>query len=293
LVLGVLVSEVILLIVRDVFSAGIQGRAKSFIGYSSLFLVILTLRAGIPGFGKSISPFRIVGFLVFLLWLAVLPFVTAAGTTHKIFINALLHAAPISAAILLLASSLDKDLRKSVVVPFASVLLAGMGFSQFIYGFFITPYRSAPKWAQTVPVEVGVPATILKLDPASADCIEKTKIALRVSGFKPGDDILALYGLPGLVYAVGGVSPQKPWFFYDHGPDGDEKNLQALKRIPVERIKSSHVFWTDNDSRVVSQLSSCGVLIKEEFVSTGQVKVPFKNRSVEIMRPTSQKKREM
>ena len=293
LVLGVLVSEVILLIVRDVFSAGIQGRAKSFIGYSSLFLVLLTLRAAIPGFGKSISPFKIVGFLVFLLWLAVLPFATAAGTTHKIFINALLHAAPISAAILLLASSLDKDLRKSVAVPFAAVLLVGMGFSQFIYGFFVTPYRTAPKWTQTVPVEVGIPATILKLDPASADCIEKTKTALSSSGFKPGDDILALYGLPGLVYAVGGVSPQRPWFFYDHGPDGDEANLQALKRIPAERIKSSYIFWTDNDSRVASQLSSCGVLINEEFVSTGHAKVPFKNRSVEIMRPTSQKQREM
>jgi hypothetical protein len=116
---------------------------------------------------------------------------------------------------------------------------------------------------------------------------------LKVSGFKPGDDILALYGLPGLVYAVGGVSPQRPWFFYDHGPDGDEANLQALKRIPVERIKSSHVFWTDNDSRVASQLFSCGVLINEEFVSTGHAKVPFKNRSVKIMRPTSQNQREM
>lgn len=293
LVSGVLVSEVILLIVRDVFSAGIQGRAKSFIGYSSLFLVILTLRAGIPGSRKSISPVQISGFFVLTLWLAVLPFVTAAGTTHKIFINALLHAAPLSAAILLVASSLDKDLRKAIAVPFASVLLVGMGFSQFIYGFFVTPYRTAPKWSHTVPVEVGVPATILKLDPESAECIKKTKIALKSAGFQPGDDILALYGLPGLVYAVGGVSPQRPWFFNDHGPSGDEANLQAIKKIPQKRIKTSYLFLTDYDNRAGYQLISCGVNINEEFVSTGQAKVPFRNRNVEIMKPTFKKQKEM
>lgn len=293
LVLGVLVAEVVLLIVRDVFSAGIQGRAKSFIGYSSLFLVILTLRAAIPGFGKSISPYHVGGFLIFLLWLAVLPFVTAAGTTHKIFINALLHAAPLSAASLLLASSIDKDLRKAVVVPSAAVLLVVIGLSQFLYGFVVTPYRTAPKWTQVVPVEVGIPSTVLKLDPKSADCIEKTKSALKIAGFRPGDDILALYGLPGLVYAVGGVSPQRPWFFYDHGLDGDEANQQALKKIPAERIKAAYIFLTDNDSRVNSQLSACGININEEFLPIGQAKVPFKNRSVEIMRPTFQKKQEL
>ena len=293
LVLGVLVSEVILLIVRDVFSAGIQGRAKSFIGYTSLFLVFLTLRLGIHGLKKSISPVQISGFLVFLLWLAVLPFVTAAGTTHKIFINALLHAAPISAAILFMASSLDKDLRKSVAVPFASVVLVGMGFSQFIYGFLVTPYRTAPKWVQTIPVEVGIPATVLKLDPDSAECIENTRAALNGAGFKPGDDILALYGLPGLVYAVGGVSPQRPWFFYDHGPDGDVANLQALKKIPTDRLKSAYILWTDNDTRAAFQLSSCGVRIEDEFVQIGEAGIFFKNRSVKIMKPTIQKKREM
>jgi hypothetical protein len=282
LVLGVLVSEVILLIVRDVFSAGIQGRAKSFIGYSSLFLVILTLRAGIPGFGKSISPFRIVGFLVFLLWLAVLPFVTAAGTTHKIFINALLHAAPISAAILLLASSLDKDLRKSVVVPFAAVLLVGMGFSQFVYGFLVMPYRTAPKWTQTVPVEVGIPATILKLDPASAECIKKTKLALKSAEFQPGDDILALYGLPGLVYAVGGVSPQRPWFFDNYGQIGHEENLRALKRIPVERLAQAFIIHTKSNPAAIDQLKSCGFSFPISYQQIGKLSVPPQNISAVI-----------
>lgn len=287
--IGVLVVEVVLLVVREAFLGGIPGRKKSFIGYTSLFLVLLTLRAGIPGFATSLSPARIGGFLLFLLWLAVLPFVTAAGTTHRIFINALLHAAPLYAAILLLASSLDRDFKKRAMVPFVGVLLVALGFAQFFTGFVVSPYRTAPKWTQTVPVEVGVPATVLKLDPASAECIEKTKAALNSAGFRAGDDILALYGLPGLVYAVGGVSPEKPWFFNDHGSEGDEANLRVLKRIPVERIKGSHVFWTDKDDRAVSQLSECGVSIGVDFEPIGQAVVPFKKRRVDILRPQAQK----
>lgn len=292
-VIGVLIVEIVLLIVKDAFSAGIQGRSRSFIGYTSLFLVLLTLRVGLPGAAQTTSPYRLGGSLILLIWLALMPFVTAAGTTHKIFINALLHVAPLAAAILLLAASLDKSLRRGIILPIVGLLILGLSFSQFITGFVLNPYRTAPKWAQTVPVEVGVPSTILKLDPASAECIEKTKAALSNAGFKPGDDVLALYGLPGLVYAVGGVSPKKPWFFDDHGQTGDEENLRALKKIPFQRVNASFVFRSNVDSRVAHQLKLCGVSFENHFRVIEQVKVPFKNRSVEIFKPLIQKTREM
>jgi len=284
MVVGVLIVEVVLLIVRDVFSAGIQGRAKSFIGYSSVFLLLLTLRVGLPRFVKSTS-LQVGGFLVFLLWLAILPFVTAAGTTHKIFINALLHAAPLSAAILILAASIDKDLRKAVVLPWAGILLGVLGFCQFLMGFVITPYRTLPKWTQTVSVKVGVPGTFLKLDPASAECIQKTKAILASAGFQPGDDILALYGLPGLVYAVGGVSPQRPWFFDNYGQIGHEENLRALKRIPLERISKALIIHTKSNPIAIEQLKSCEISFAESFQQIGKISVPPKNTSADIWFP--------
>jgi hypothetical protein len=292
-IIGVLIVEIVLLIVKAAFSAGIQGRSRSFIGFTSLFLVLLTLRAGLPGAAQATSPYRLSGSLILLLWLALMPFVTAAGTTHKIFINALLHLAPLAAAILLIAASLDKSLRSGIILPFAGLLIVGLNFSQFITGFVLNPYRTAPKWTQTVPVKVGVPSTILKLDPASAECIEKTKAALATAGFKPGDDVLALYGLPGLVYAVGGVSPKKPWFFDDHGQTGDKENLRALKKIPIERVNASFIFRSNRDSRVAHQLDLCGVSFENRFQVVEQIKVPFKNRSVEIFKPIIQKTREM
>ena len=277
-IIGVLIAEVVLLIVKDAFSAGIQGRSRSFIGYTSLFLVLLTLRAGLPGAALTISPYRLTGCVMFLIWLALMPFVTAAGTTHKIFINALLHVAPLAAAILLVAASVDKSLRRVIILPFAGLLVVGLSFSQFITGFVLTPYRTAPKWTQTVPVAVGVPETILNLDTASAECIEKTKAALADAGFKPSNDILALYGLPGLVYAVGGVSPERPWFFDSEGSSEDANNLRALKRIPKKRISKAYILLKDNDSRAFNQLLESGIAFPRLYKQIGLINFKYKNQ---------------
>ena len=277
-IIGVLIAEVVLLIVKDAFSAGIQGRSRSFIGYTSLFLVLLTLRAGLPGAAQTISPHRLSGCVMFLVWLALMPFVTAAGTTHKIFINALLHVAPLAAAILLVAASVDKSLRRVIILPFAGLLVVGLSFSQFITGFVLTPYRTAPKWTQTVPVAVGVPETILNLDTASAECIEKTKAALADAGFKPSNDILALYGLPGLVYAVGGVSPERPWFFDSEGSSEDANNLRALRRIPKERISKAYILLKDNDSRAFNQLLESGIAFPRLYKQISLINFKYKNQ---------------
>lgn len=278
MVIGVLAVEVVLLVVRETYVGGIPGRQKGFIGYTSLFLVLLTLRAGIPGFSRALSPTRVVGFLVFLLWLVVLPFVTAAGTTHKIFINALLHAAPIFAAIMLVASTLDRNFRQGIVVPTACVLIVLMGFVQFFTGFVTTPYRTSPKWTQTVPVEIGVPGTVLKVDLESAEFLENIKAALRKSGFKSGDDILVLYGLPGIVYAVGGVSPQRPWFFDAEGNVEDANNLKALQRIPKERLSKAYVLLKDNDSRAAKQLLESGIAFPKDYMQVSIINFRYKTQ---------------
>jgi hypothetical protein len=283
LVAGIIAVEVVLLIVRETYVGGISGRKKSFIGYSSLFLLLLTLRAAIPDWRKAISPVHLGGFLLFLLWLAVLPFVTAAGTTHRIFINALLHAAPLSAATLLLASSLDKDLRRGIVVPSVCLVIVALGFSQFFTGFVLSPYRTGPKWTQSVSVEIGVPSTVLKLDPASAECIRKTRQALAGAGFKPGDDIIALYGLPGLVYAVGGVSPQRPWFFDAEGILEDANNLAALKKIPPQRIKKSFILIKDNDQRAFDQLNECKIDFPKSYKLLKSIKIKYKNNTNSVI----------
>jgi hypothetical protein len=122
----------------------------------------------------------------------------------------------------------------------------------------------------------------LKLDPDSAECIEKTKADLNRAGFKPGQDILALYGLPGLVYAVGGVSPQRPWFFDNYGKIGHEENLRALKQIPLERLSQAFIIRTKSNPIAIEHLKSCGISFLESFQQIGELPIPSKNTSAEI-----------
>jgi hypothetical protein len=123
----------------------------------------------------------------------------------------------------------------------------------------------------------------LKLDPATAECIEKTKSALSKAGFQPGDDILALYGLPGLVYAVGGVSPQRPWFFDSEGSLEDANNLSALKKIPKDRILKAFIILKNNDSRAFNQLIQSGVAFPRLYKQVSVLNFKYKNqRDAEI-----------
>ena len=50
---------------------------------------------------------------------------------------------------------------------------------------------------------------------------------MRAAGFEPGDPVIALDFMPGLVYAVGGRSPGFPFYVFDK----PEQNCWAIERI--------------------------------------------------------------
>jgi hypothetical protein len=271
---------------KNAFLAGISHRSGSMLGYTSCLIVLALLRTTIPGATKTIPApsLSILGVTALLLWLAFLPFATASGTTHRIYINSLLHTAPLIAAILFLAIWTDSSLPKKIVTPLIAVFLGALATSQFLSGFLFNPYRIASKFEQIQPIEIGVPATTLKVDPASALLIKQTRAALASGGFTPGDDILALYGLPGLVYAMGGVSPERPWFFFDHGERGDRENMLALQSIPHERLKNAFILHTNADSRASQQLKQLGIDFPEEFSQLGRAFWVYRNQEITIWR---------
>lgn len=271
---------------KNAFLAGISHRSGSMLGYTSCLIVLALLRITIPGATKAIPTpsLSILGVTALLLWLVLLPFATAAGTTHRIYVNSLLHTAPLLAAILFLAIWIDSSLHKKIVTPLTAVFLGALATSQFLSGFLFNPYRIAPKFEQTQPVEIGVPATTLKVDTSTALLIKQTRAALASGGFTPGEDILALYGLPGLVYAMGGVSPEKPWFFFDHGERGDRENMLALQSIPYERLKKAYLLHTNADSRASQQLKQLGIDFPEEYSQLGRVYWVYRNQEITIWR---------
>lgn len=294
IVMGVCIAlavELFFAFQKHAFLAGIKYRSGSMLGYSSLLILLLILKIGLPRLKFSPAPVSLIGMLVFLLWLSLLPFVTAAGTTHIIYINALIHLAPFLAAIGILAAWLDLSLVKPITLPLVSLFVAALTFSQFLSGFIYNPYRTVSKMKQTEEVAVGVPASVLQLDVGSKNLLEDTRAALAKAGFQPGDDILVFHDLPGLVYALGGISPERPWYFSAEGAAEDLNNVNAIKRIAPARLQRAFVVITNDWPHTRTPLAAAGHPFPDTYHKIFQTKfppnTPSKLQTLEIWAPNS------
>jgi len=80
----------------------------------------------------------------------------------------------------------------------------------FLYPNYLPHGMAASMFEQT---EQAVAYDPVKLDAPTAKFVAETEQLLSSNGFKPGNYLLALYDLPGLVYLLQGYSPQVPWYF--------------------------------------------------------------------------------
>jgi hypothetical protein len=97
----------------------------------------------------------------------------------------------------------------------ALLLLGAFTASQTVQGSILAPAmlpNTANLFDQTVATKVGFPSRELKLDEESHRIIEELRTLATDAGFRPGDDIIAVTYMPGLVFALGGRSPGHPTF---------------------------------------------------------------------------------
>jgi len=275
-------------VAKDGFFAGISYRNGSMLVYCALFVVAAILALALPRTVGCPEPDRrgILACCGIVLWLAALPFLGAAGTTHRIYANAVLHVAPMFAAILVLAGMIDRGLRRSLAVPLVSALLGLLAAGQFFFGFVVEPYRlPTSKLGQFVPTEIGDPASVLKVDPATAKFVAELRGIFREAGFQSGGDVLGLFDLPGVVFAVGGVSPGRPWYFSNYGDVGENDNLRAIQAAGAERIRNAFIIQSDEDPRVAKYLEHVGIRFSEEFRLVGETWHPFRNYGIRVWAP--------
>ncbi len=251
----------------------------------SLFLVaagshiLRDLPKGVIGWADN------AGYIVFLAWTALLPFCGAVGTTHKVHINALLHLTPLFALCALLAGGMDRRLRSHAVTWAVSVLLSVFAFSQFWHGFVREPYRlAAPLTEQRYPTEVGEPASVLKLDGATSQFLKRLRQTLAAGGFQPGGDILGLFDLPGVVFAAGGASPGRLWYFGNYAGE-EESNRRLLASVGPDRLRRAWILQTDHDPRVASYLAAAGVQFPAEYEYQTELIHPFRGWSIQVWAP--------
>jgi hypothetical protein len=208
--------------------------------------------------------------LLVIAFLAALPLAGAFGTRNPVNINLIHHLGPALALFLLLLVDVARRLGGSSVLVGGGLLAAAFGCAQIIVAGARDPYDMKPILTNTVATEVGVPPTVLKLDPERSQLIEGLGELARENGFQPGGDILAFYAIPGLVFALGGRSPGVPWFAGD-SPLRRPAAEFVLASIPQERLRKAFVLQNTPFTGSVPDLGKFGMRFPDDYVLCGKV----------------------
>lgn len=103
------------------------------------------------------------------------------------------------------------------ITVWGRVVQSGVILGSFLifYQVFLFPNYLPHGMAASMFNQTEQPLTYdkVKLDAPTAKFVTETEHLLSANGFEPGNYLLALYDLPGLVYLLQGYSPQVPWYF--------------------------------------------------------------------------------
>lgn len=229
---------------------------------------------------KCVEDFAIVGLL------AMTPFLGAVGTGNHIGMNALFQLGAWASLTGLIGSQYARFWRNSNLAR-AALLTAGLVvFVQFVHGRLYDPYRlRGSLFEQTIPVSIGGSQHTLKVDAATAKFLDESRKTLSECGFRVGEDLVALFDMPGLVFALGGRSPGHPWLF-SYTP---QFNLERLKSVEYARLRGAFVAVRGSHPEAAALLQSAGLDFPKDYVlcgaTTATIRVREEEEKVKYWRP--------
>ncbi len=188
---------------------------------------LLTVRARRPPAARP--ELRRNGELAPLLLLLALPFLEIVGSNVALTLKLPAHAAPIFLALAIMLAELARaDTPRFAATALA--LLAVATSAVFVEHQVFRPYGlPSPIYRQVyeTPLLPG-----LRVDVATKKFLEDLHDRMTEAGFMPGDPVIALDFMPGLVYAVGGRSPGLPFFHFEKAG----QNCWAIERAKLVRV---------------------------------------------------------
>jgi hypothetical protein len=193
----------------------------------------------------------------------------AFGTGNPIYINLMLALGSWFALLVLVARYASAKV--AWLGDVAILLVLAFSAVQIVGGTATEPYGLHDKLLrQTESTSIGSPATNLSLDAETHRLIvELTRLA-HDSGFRDGDDMLAFYNMPGLVFALGGRSPGLPWF--TSGLSGSNAvNEMGLEAAGVDRVSRAFILQTPESDAWLRTLSPLGIDFPGRYVYCGTV----------------------
>jgi len=207
--------------------------------------------------------------------LFVLPFVATVGTGNPLHFGMRYVLAPWFALLALILGRLSTPLRTRWAVPIGLAVLSAYAAVYLVKGPLEAPYRLLTGLrGQTVDTQVGDPGSIVKLDPVLHAFITDVRTAAQDSGFKPGDDMLGLFDMPGMVFALGARSPVAPWWMSGY-PGSKTVMERAIEVAGVERIRRAYILQTDLSTDWLRSLGSHGVNFPDDYVLVGTFTIPY------------------
>ncbi len=214
-----------------------------------------------------------------LALLAVTPLITSFGTDTPILWHALVNMAPLFLCLGYASFIIGTELRSALFMPISLIFMVAVIGVQFVNGYVFKHKECAPLFAQTERLAVPHRLAGLRLEPMIAKLIADDYSILTSHGFLEGDPILGLYDTPGLVYAVGGISPGFAWYGAD--PANQPVNDYFLPRLRKQNWTRLFLIIKNRENSAVldahahSLLSSSGLDFPRDFELIGKSFQPY------------------
>jgi len=267
------------------FTAAVTGEASRFylLVWGSLlpvWVISLWRTAGPDRWGAA----RQTAWIVVMF---TLPLVSSFGSTNTVYVSALHQTVFWVAGLLLVADRISFAFAAAWFRP-AFVALVSLAAAGHIFsGHFLRPYMYQPSlWKQTASIEIGFPATRLKVDPALAAFLRDVRTALDTNGYKPGDDVFGFFNLPGVIYAMGAREPGAPWYF---GTWYHQENIDELKleRVPLARRQHAWIVTQADVRRFRPEFLKCEIDFPDGYKMIGKTINPVTGLEIGIWKPRS------
>ena len=249
------------------------------------YLLILVLINYLKKLKNPLSTPDTLNLILFELSLLILTFLGCIGTNNSLVAEALLYSSPLLAAFLILYAQIIKFPQTPFFAPSIIVIISFYTCIQVISGTIFTPYDiNSNLLKQTVPTIIGSPPSSLKLDPATSRFMNDIKTIAFNAGFKPGDDILVFYDMPGIVYILGGKSPATSWWLGKWVKNYKKFNESSLSFIDHQRLKHAFIVQNIPDTSMPS-LQKFDIKFPNDYQLCGELVWPMTKQHVRLWRP--------
>jgi hypothetical protein len=239
--------------------------------------------ASVPGRQPRIG----LAWTIVVLMLFVLPFCGSVGTGNALQFGMRFTLAPWFALFAIVLGCLSAASRTRWSVPVGLACLSAFCIVYIVRGQLEAPYRLLTGLrGQTEETPIGAAGSVVKLDPELHAFITDVRAAAERSGFKPGDDLLGLYDMPGIVFALGGRSPGVTWWTMGY-PGSRPVMERAIELAGAERVRHAYILQTKSSTEWLQSLAPKGVNFPGDYVLAGTFTIPYSwaKEEVRLWRP--------